>query len=314
MEALNKTTLHGNWAPLLLPIRGDEAIDDEILRREIDLLISMKVNGIYSNGTAGEFYAQTEDEFDEVSGLLAEKCNAAGMPFQIGCCHVSPQVSLARLRRVLHLKPSAIQIILPDWLPPALPEIIDFLSRMQAAAGNIGLVLYNPPHAKVNLCPDDFREIKNSGISLLGCKVSGGDPQWYAAMKAADPDLRLFVPGHTLATGISQGAHGAYSNVACLHPRVAQKWYETMVTDMPKAMELETRIRHFIDYYIIPYITSEKFSGPAIDKFLAAVGAWGNIGTKVRWPYRSIGDDEVTAVRKICRTILPEFMEDQNFL
>jgi 4-hydroxy-tetrahydrodipicolinate synthase len=49
----------------------------------------MKVSGIYSNGTAGEFYNQTEDEFDQISFLLAEKCNKVQMPFQIGCSHMN---------------------------------------------------------------------------------------------------------------------------------------------------------------------------------------------------------------------------------
>ncbi len=35
----------------------------------------MNVNGIYSNGTAAEFYNQTEGEFDKISQLLVDKCN-----------------------------------------------------------------------------------------------------------------------------------------------------------------------------------------------------------------------------------------------
>ena len=207
----------------------------------------MKVNGIYSNGTACEFYTQTEEEFDNVSTLLAEKCNAAGMSFQIGCSHMSSQLSLERLKRVTILKPSAVQVILPDWFPPSMPEIISFLRRMAETAGPIGLVLYNPPHAKKRLTPQDFYQIKQEGIPIVGCKVAGGDRDWYATMKKLVPDLSLFVPGHHLATGFSLGAHGASSNVACLHPLIAQKWYDTMLLDIDKALELESRIQLFMN-------------------------------------------------------------------
>src|SRR3546814_398225 len=147
MRAFNSDEIYGNWATLLLPLNADDGIDYPALEEEIEILISMKVNGIYSNGTAGEFYNQTEAEFDRVSGILADKCNAAGMPFQIGCSHMSPLLSLERVRRIVSLKPSAIQVILPDWFPPGMSEIIDYLEVMASAAAPAGLVLYNPPHA-----------------------------------------------------------------------------------------------------------------------------------------------------------------------
>lgn len=307
MKALKSHEIRGNWATLLLPIEEDDSINFEKLAAEIDTFISMKVSGIYSNGTAGEFYNQTEDEFDRIHALLADKCNAAEMPFQIGCSHMSPKISLERVKRAVNLQPSAMQIILPDWVVPSLPEIIDFLHVMTEVADPVGLVLYNPPHAKKVLTPQDFFLIKEAGIRLAGCKVAGGDAVWYAEMKKLCPDLSVFVPGHHLATGIRLGANGAYSNVACLHPLVAQKWYESMLTDTDKALALEKRIQSFMNGYIIPYIREQGYSNQAADKLLAAVGGWAPIGTRLRWPYRSISLEEVSKVKLACRRILPEF-------
>ena len=306
MFPLRGKEIYGNWATLMLPINEDESIDFTRLEYEIDILISMGVNGIYSNGTAGEFYNQTEREFVQISELLARKCHAAGMPFQIGCCHMSPVISLERVKRAVALQPSAIQIVLPDWFVPTLPEVIRFLSVMTDAAAPVGLVLYNPPHAKKNLTPAEWQQIQEAGISLVGCKVAGGDESWYAAMRELTRDFSLFIPGHHLATGIQQGAHGAYSNVACLHPHVAQRWYKTILTDMPAALEIEGRIRRFMNQYIVPFIKEQGYSNQAADKLLAAVGGWADIGTRLRWPYKSIPTEAVEQVRKACRQLLPE--------
>ncbi|MFQ9020965.1 MAG: hypothetical protein ACLR6J_05625 [Parabacteroides merdae] len=74
--------------------------------RYLDSIISC---GIYSNGTAGEFYTQNEEEeFIKTSELLAEKCSAASIPFQIGVSHMSPQISLNRLQAVKSLNPGAV--------------------------------------------------------------------------------------------------------------------------------------------------------------------------------------------------------------
>src|SRR3546814_11607341 len=99
MRALNSDEIYGNWATLLLPLNADDGIDYPALEEEIEILISMKVNGIYSNGTAGEFYNQTEAEFARVSQLLAEKCNAAGMPFPLRCAQHIPFQALASVWR-----------------------------------------------------------------------------------------------------------------------------------------------------------------------------------------------------------------------
>lgn len=307
MVPLKGDSIRGSWATLLLPVKVNQTIDYEVLGEQIDTLIAMKVSGIYSNGTASEFYAQSEDEFDKISLLLAEKCNAGNMPFQIGCNHMSPQISLDRLRRARSLEPSAVQVILPDWYPPTHEECIDFLQVMGHAAAPIGLVLYNPPHAKVRLQPSDFSRLYRAGVSLAGCKVAGGDEAWYSDILTAYPGLSVFIPGHSLATGISRGAHGAYSNIAALHPRVAQEWYETMLTNLPKAMEMEVRIGEFMSKHIIPYITTKNYSNTAVDKFLAAIGGWSNIDTRVRWPYRSIPEEDVSRMRTVCSEILPEF-------
>lgn len=307
MHPLKSNEILGNWCTLLLPINPDNSINFPKLKSEIDTLISMQVNGIYSNGTAGEFDSQTEKEFDKINSLLAEKCTIAGIPFQIGCNHTSPVISIERIKRAVSLNPGAIQVILPDWYPPKIDETILFLKKIAEVTTPIGLVIYNPPHAKRILLPEEYLEIINAGVPLVGCKVAGGNIKWYIKMKKLVPDLSLFVAGHTLATGFKWGADGSYSNIACLNPKMAQSWYEMMTQDIENALKLEERIQTFIKKDIIPYITEKKFSSQAIDKFLAAIGGWSDIGTRVRWPYQGIDENEVMPVREKCKLMLPEF-------
>lgn len=310
MQPLKSEDIYGTWGTLLLPIAEDESIDFTRLETSIDLMIAANINGIYSNGTAGEFFNQTEDEFDKISALLADKCSKASLPFQIGCSHTCPIITLERIKKIKSLAPGAIQVILPDWAPPTMLEIIDYLKVLEAAADPIGLVLYNPPHAKKTLTPKDFYKIQQAGISLVGCKVADGDEEWYADMLTLVPNLSVFVPGHHLATGIKLGANGSYSNVACINPKVAQKWYEIMLTDMDKALEVQSRIQVFINEQILPLIIDEKYSSAAIDKFLAAITGWSDVGTRLRWPYHGVDTIRIAPAAKAARQIIPEFFEN----
>ena len=306
MIPLKAHEIYGNWATLLLPLNNDDSINYQLLEEEIDVLIACGVDGIYSNGTAGEFYNQTEEEFDEVNVILALKCRASAMPFQVGCSHMSPRISLERVKRSVALKPSAIQVILPDWFSPSMAEIIDYLQVMADAAHPVGLVLYNPPHAKKNLAPKDFRQILEAGIPLVGCKVAGGNAQWYQDMNDLPVPFSVFVPGHHLATGVSLGAHGAYSNVACLNPRFAQRWSDSIRGGDDRSFELQERVQRFMNEYIVPYIRNKAYSNQAVDKFMAAVGGWTAISPRLRWPYRWIPEEDILPVREKCRELLPE--------
>ena len=308
MKPLKASDIYGTWGTLLLPIAEDESILYESLQEQLKTLIASGVNGIYSNGTAGEFYNQTEAEFDVISGMLADACNETGMAFQIGCSCASPKQTLERIKRIRSLKPGAIQVILPDWSPLSPDEVLVFLEGVCNAAAGIGVVLYNPPHAKRVLVPHDYAAIIRKGIPLVGCKTAGGDEDWYAQMRAI-PGLSLFVPGHRLASGIRSGAHGAYSNIACLHPVIAQHWYNDMCTDMEKALQLEERIGVFFKLHIFPLIMERRYPGQAIDKMLAWITGWGKTPLRLRWPYRGVTEAEALLVRERCRALLPEFFE-----
>lgn len=304
---MNAKDLKGNWGTLLLPVNADDSISYGRLEDEIDHLIAAGLDGIYSNGTAGEFHNQSEQDFDRVQALMAEKCRKAGMPFQIGASHPSPLLSLERIKRTVTLGPAAFQIILPDWVAAGEEEQDRFLEKMADAARGIPLVLYNPPHAKTLLTPRDLLRISRANPRVIGIKTGAGDAGWYQEMRSYAPALSVFVPGHLLATGMQEGvAAGAYSNMACLSPKGSQAWWQSMQTDLPAALRVQERILKFFDQCIVPYKRA-GFSNPALDKFLAAVGGWGSVGTRLRWPYKWIDEQEAVAAGTVARRLLPEF-------
>lgn len=311
MLPLRYTDIHGNWATLLTPLAPSGEIDFPRLEAQIDVLTASRPNGIYMNGTASEFYAQNTQEFVRIAGLLSERCEKSGVNYQIGVCHPCAQASLERLRLIRELRPGAVQLILPDWFPVSDREAVAFLRRMAEEAAPIKLILYNPPHAKRRLVPEEWRKLKAEVPQIEGVKVFDDDcsSEWYARMRQAAETLSVFVPGHHLASGIRNGAHGAYSNVACINPFAAQNWYDRMNCDMEGALELEGRIRRFMNECITPFIVRYGYSNHACDKFMAAAGGWCDISPTLRWPYDSIPVSCISEVRKRGRDLIPEFFQ-----
>ena len=305
VPALRRQTLRGTWGTVLLPIDDGDHIDLSAIAAQLDVLTTSGLDGIYTNGTAGEFFAQDEDEFDTVARLVADACRAAGLVCQIGASHPGAQVCRARIKRAARLRPAAIQVVLPDWLPLSWPEVLRVMEGFIQAAGEIPLVLYNPPHAKTRLAPGQLGELGREFPSLIGVKVAGGDAKWCRQARLEIGDLALFVAGHTLATGRANGADGAYSNVACLSPSGAVRWGALMADDSAAALALESRIQAFLDTHVLPWQRA-GLGNAALDKGLARAGRWTPISTRVRWPYASMPAAAADRLGDIARAELPE--------
>jgi dihydrodipicolinate synthase/N-acetylneuraminate lyase len=307
MQPLTRQTLRGTWGAVLLPLNDDDSIDFGRLDEELSVLLRAGLDGIYTNGTAGEFHTLEEAEYDRITEVVATACAAAGAPFQLGASHMSGQVSLRRIRAAAACQPAAIQVILPDWCTLSGAETLATIDRMAREADPVPLVLYNPPHAKTQLTPAQFGELAGSFPALIGIKVAGGDAGWYRQMRAEAGGLAIFVAGHHLASGLRQGASGAYSNVACMTPHGAVRWYRTMLEDPDAAQAAQDRLNDFLGRHVTPLL-ADGYGNTALDKALAAIGGWAPIGTRVRWPYRGVPADVAAALRRAALAELLEFL------
>ena len=311
MRPYSAAEIRGTYATLLLPIRNDESIDYGLLRAQLEYFAGAGVDGVYSNGTAGEFYTLSEDEFVDVNQMLAETCERVGLPFQVGAAFPTAQLALQRVRRAAEFQPSAIQVTLPDWYPPTLEESIGFLGRIAEAADGVPLVLYNPPHAKKVLRPVELKTACDRIATLVGLKTGAGDDAWYEAMQPVMQKISVFVPGHTLASGFARGARGAYSNVACLQPKGAARWNRLMETDLNQALGIERQIQTFMTNRVLPFRESKGRSNMALDKLLAWTGNWAEIGMKLRWPYLGIDPSDAAELRAQARLEIPFLFEHE---
>lgn len=298
----------GVWATVLLRIAEAGTIDLSAITDQIDAYAEAGCDGVYSGGTAAEFHTLCEPDFRAVSRATAEAARAAGLPFQIGASHPLAPGSLERIAFAASLSPTAIQVTLPDWTPVDFATARRFLQRAAEVATPVPLVLYNPPHAKTVLAPDALATLAEDIPALVGLKCGGGDGAWYRAMAPVLSRWSVFIPGHHYASGIIAGAHGAYSNMACLSPRAAVRWGHETRRDPDAALALQARIAAFMDEAIAP-ILAAGHPGFAIDKALAAAGGWTSLTPRLLWPYTPVAEANIPSIRAAARRHIPEFAE-----
>ena len=311
MTPLTTATLKGTWSTLLLPLSETDEIQWEHIDGQLNALAEAGVDGVYINGTACEFYSQSNEEFLRLARTTATFCEERNIPFQIGASHAHAAESLRRIEQTRELKPGAFQIILPEWTPLGWDEIIRFLKRMTDAAAPIPLVIYNPPNAQKVLTPSEWSQLASSVDTIIGIKVAGGDAKWHSEMKEVAGKLSVFVAGVRLASGVIHGcARGSYSNLACLSPKGANRWGGLIHSNPEQALEQETQILKTFDKAIAPF--RGKFSNSALDKALASAGGWTQLTSRIRWPLSSIPDSEIQNLATLFRKELPFIFEDTD--
>ena len=87
------------------------------------------------------------------------------------------------------------------------------------------------------------------------------------------------------------------------------RWYAQMQHDPLGALETERRINAFFQHHVVS-LAAQGYVNPALDKFLATVGGWAQVGTRLRWPYRWILQEQAEALRSEARRMLPGFWAD----
>lgn len=308
MKPLSSGTLAGTWSTLLLPLNERDEIQWEKIDDQLNTLAEASVDGIYFNGTACEFYSQSNEEFLRLAKTTANFCEKNNIPFQIGASHAHATESLRRIEQTRELNPGAFQVILPEWTPLNWKEILRFLHRMVAAAAPIPLVIYNPPNAQKVLSPTEWNQLASEVDGIIGIKVAGGDATWHTEMKPAAKKLSVFVAGIHLASGVINGcAKGGYSNLACLSPRGAVRWGRLIQSDPGKALQQEAEILRVFGLALAPF--RGKFSNSALDKALATAGDWAGLTPNLRWPLLGISSADVKRLSIQFREGLPFLFE-----
>jgi hypothetical protein len=85
-----------------------------------------------------------------------------------------------------------------------------------------------------------------------------------------------------------------------------------MGSDPEGAMEPETRTRRFLAEHILPFRRDHGIANQGLDKRLAAVGGWCNAGTRLRWPYSWIPEEETLRLRPVAREMMPELFAGES--
>jgi len=213
--------LEGVFVPMVLPLDAASAVDSKALSRLVEHLLAGGVNGLWVNGTTGEFHALGVRERARVVAEVAQ--------IAAGRCPVIAQVGdTATLRTIAHAE-AAIEsgathlAVLPPYYMVYSQSEIDRHFRAVSSAIARPFYLYNfPSLTKVAIDTRTTIGLTRDGVAV-GMKDSSGDLEYHrrtiAAAREQGLEFACFQGTSTLvAASLLTGSAGLVCAVANLLP------------------------------------------------------------------------------------------------
>lgn len=249
-------SLKGLFPPLILPLDHTGGLDFDSLRRQIDFLLAGDIDGLWVNGTTGDFFALTDDENAAVIEAVVQHVQGR-IPVVAQVGDASTRKTIMKANRAIRAGADFIAAVLPYYLEYSQTELQEHYRAVSRAA-NRSIILYQLPQmCKVALTIPSILELVREG-TLVGIKDSSGDMEFYGSLTAQVAKerlaLRCFVgSGALMAASLRAGGHGLMCALANLVPHLCKRIYQaSMRADWERANELQDQVRDLIEAVRLP--------------------------------------------------------------
>jgi dihydrodipicolinate synthase/N-acetylneuraminate lyase len=302
---LNRETLKGVWPALLTPWSDDDQLDETRLASEIEFFARSGVHGTYTGGTAGEFYAQDDATFEQLTKTACREAHRVGLLIQIGCTALNTRTVQNRIRTAIECGADGIQFALPFWLALSDREVEGFFGEIAEVAGTTPLILYQTMRAKRRVDPPLIGKLSREFPTFIGVKDTGSSYEMLESTLTDAPRLSVFGTDIDLLERMRHGGRGSYSSVAGLNASLMLAIYHHCAAGRFELAEpLQDAVRRVMNEVLHPIGQEEGLMDSALDRLQRMAGG-GNVGLRCRLPYRSASESHLKRLLHWCAKEVP---------
>ena len=282
VEQMNRKPLRGVFPLLPFAVKEDQEPDFEGLAENVDFLAESGVHGFIAFGCMGEFYAPSEQEFNQVVDVAVDAADGR-LATVFGTTFQNTRECIRRTRYAEAAGADGVMIAPTYAIDPTEEAVIAHYQAIDAAAEEIQIMAYNyPPLARgFNMTPafwDRLLELEH----VKAVKESNGDV-WHRTnvlSKIAD-QINVFCGGEAWFFGDAPlGGRGIVSLFGIAVPKTVLKLYNACLEgDFETAIPLHRKFTH-----LSSYLTCEN--EVAYLKATAEIG--GNKAGPPRAPYQPL--------------------------
>ena len=213
-----------------IPWTAEGRLDAELFRSMVRARLAGGIRHLYVFGTAGEGYAVTDAQFDEVVGHLVAACaETADAHPMVGLIGQSMGTTLARAERAMAAGIRDFQFTLPAWGVLTDDEVRTFVRGLLWRLPEARFLHYNLLRAGRLIGAPLYAELAAEHPNLVGTKNGTGDTLRIHALLTEAPMLRHFLTEVGYPFGCSVGEPGLLQSLSSTNDPHAWRFFQAGV-------------------------------------------------------------------------------------
>jgi dihydrodipicolinate synthase/N-acetylneuraminate lyase len=244
----------GILTPNITPVDAAGRIDEERLRGYVDWLIDRGVDGIYPNGSTGEFVRFTAEERRRVVQIVVHQVGGR-IPVLAGAAEANVKATIAACDAYGEMGVRAVAIVAPFYYRLSSEGVYAYFREI-ADNVSVDVTLYNIPLFASPIDVATVVRLASECPRVVGIKDSSGDlPNMMRMMAAIRPmrDDFSFLTGWdaALAPMLIAGADGGTNATSGVVPELTRAVHRSVVAgNYQEAMRLQYQLLPLFDAMI----------------------------------------------------------------
>ena len=226
-------------ATCLIPWDEKGRLLEGLFREQIKLNLRQTPH-LYVMWTAGEGYALSEPQFEEIVGIFTSEMKAANADPMVGIISLSVPEVHRRIEMAQAEGVNLFQVSLPSWGPCTEAEIFTFFDEICGRHPDCRFLHYNLLRSRVLVTPAQYRRIADKHPNLVATKNMTDSIGTLTLLLQATPQVQHFLSDVSLAYGCQLGECGLLISIASCNWDTAQRYFELCVKgDIAAARDLQ---------------------------------------------------------------------------
>ena len=156
-----------------VPWDEDGCFNETIFRRGVRATLADGTRHLYVFGTAGEGYAVTDQQFDQVVAAFADEMRRGNAEPMVGVIALSLGTICERIERCRDIGVRRFQISLPSSGALNERELLDFFDRVCGRFEDCQFLHYNLPRTKRMVTGKEYGRLADAHPNLVATKNCG---------------------------------------------------------------------------------------------------------------------------------------------
>ncbi len=198
---------------------------ENTFRSLVRRLAAEGMKDLYVFGTAGEGYAVTETQFDEITRVFLDETAQNNVNAMIGLISLSLPVVIERIERARDLGAHRFQISLPSWGALGDREVVAFFQETCGRFPNCEFLHYNLTRSGRLLTGAEYGRLAQQHPNLIATKNSTADETRLRSLLEEAPQLRHFITETGYAKAARIDEVGFLISIASIQPALARAYF-----------------------------------------------------------------------------------------